>query len=300
SPPREPAAAAATEPPPAATRQRPPSARQQSRLERYQEVRRRHAQGQSLQRISRDLGLTWRTARRYAQSDHCPDWRPGRIEPSPVDDYRDRIDAWLAAGHRNVSALHRQLQAEGAAVGYDALRYFVTRRLAARGERRQRLNAVQPPPRPPPSAKGLSFAVIAKPTERTDAQHAQVARLRERSGELAQAVELVEEFAALLRKQSGTTLADWQEKVRSGASGELRRCVEGLQRDQAVVQAAVDQPWSNGMVEGSVNRLKTIKRQRYGRAGLRLLRARVLYADGTPNGTRRRDNPQPSIHQTCG
>jgi len=37
-----------------------------------------------------------------------------------------------------------------------------------------------------------------------------------------------------------------------------------------------------------------------GRAGLRLLRARVLYADGTPNGTRRRDNPQPSIHQTCG
>jgi transposase len=36
--------------------------------------------------------------------------------------------------------------------------------------------------------------------------------------------------------------------------------------------------WSNGPVEGHVNRLKTIKRQMYGRAGFVLLRARVLNA----------------------
>jgi hypothetical protein len=33
-------------------------------------------------------------------------------------------------------------------------------------------------------------------------------------------------------------------------------------RDEAAVQAAVTQRWSNGPVEGHVNRLKTIKRQR--------------------------------------
>jgi transposase len=38
----------------------------------------------------------------------------------------------------------------------------------------------------------------------------------------------------------------------------------------------VETPWSNGQVEGQVNRLKTIKRQMYGRAGFGLLRARVL------------------------
>jgi transposase len=36
--------------------------------------------------------------------------------------------------------------------------------------------------------------------------------------------------------------------------------------------------WSNGMVEGHVNRLKLIKRQMYGRAKFDLLRARVLLA----------------------
>ena len=49
-------------------------------------------------------------------------------------------------------------------------------------------------------------------------------------------------------------------------------------REEAAVQAAVTQRWSNGPVEGHVNRLKTIKRQMYGRAGFALLRARVLTA----------------------
>jgi len=37
-------------------------------------------------------------------------------------------------------------------------------------------------------------------------------------------------------------------------------------------------PWSNGPVEGQVNRLKLIKRSMYGRAKFDLLRQRVLYA----------------------
>src|SRR5260370_4889847 len=37
-------------------------------------------------------------------------------------------------------------------------------------------------------------------------------------------------------------------------------------------------PWSSGVVEGTVNRIKMIKRQMYGRAGFPLLRKRVLPA----------------------
>jgi transposase len=42
------------------------------------------------------------------------------------------------------------------------------------------------------------------------------------------------------------------------------------------VQSAVSEPWSNGPVEGQLNRLKMLKRQMYGRAGIELLRARLL------------------------
>src|SRR5262249_14276071 len=156
---------------------------------------------------------------------------------------------WLAAGSRNVAQLHRQFQTEGSAMRYDTLRRFVTRRLAAQGQRRERVNAAQPPPPPPPSAKGLSLAVIAKPAERTEKQQTQVERLRGIGDEVVEAVQLVEAFAMLVRKQGGTTLKDWQEKARKSASSELRRFAEGLERDQAAVQAALDKHWSNGPVE---------------------------------------------------
>jgi hypothetical protein len=42
------------------------------------------------------------------------------------------------------------------------------------------------------------------------------------------------------------------------------------------VESAVSTPWSNGPVEGHINRLKILKRQMYGRAGIELLRARLL------------------------
>ncbi len=52
----------------------------------------------------------------------------------------------------------------------------------------------------------------------------------------------------------------------------------GLRRDLKAVQAAVDLPWTTSPAEGQINRIKTIKRSRYGRAGFTLLRARVLHA----------------------
>ena len=51
-----------------------------------------------------------------------------------------------------------------------------------------------------------------------------------------------------------------------------------MERDKAAVQAALLFPYSNGVVEGHVNRLKLIKRMMYGRAGFPLLRQRVLSA----------------------
>ena len=56
----------------------------------------------------------------------------------------------------------------------------------------------------------------------------------------------------------------------------MRRFVEKLREDWEAVENAVEQIWSNGPTEGHINRLKTLKRQMYGRASFELLRARVL------------------------
>ena len=68
----------------------------------------------------------------------------------------------------------------------------------------------------------------------------------------------------------------WIELTKRCRFGPLVRLAYGLQKDMAAVGAAVETSWSNGQVEGQINRLKMIKRQMYGRAGFTLLRARVL------------------------
>lgn len=49
-----------------------------------------------------------------------------------------------------------------------------------------------------------------------------------------------------------------------------------LRRDIDAINNAIQLPWSNGQAEGQINRLKTLKRAMYGRAGSELLRARML------------------------
>ncbi|PWC56070.1 transposase [Azospirillum sp. TSO22-1] len=56
----------------------------------------------------------------------------------------------------------------------------------------------------------------------------------------------------------------------------LRSFAQGLAADLDALQAALQEPWSNGPVEGQINRLKLIKRQMFGRAKFDLLRQRVL------------------------
>jgi transposase len=51
-----------------------------------------------------------------------------------------------------------------------------------------------------------------------------------------------------------------------------------LLRDRDAVEAALKQPWSNGQLEGQINRLKMLKRQMYGRANIKLLKCRMVNA----------------------
>ena len=58
----------------------------------------------------------------------------------------------------------------------------------------------------------------------------------------------------------------------------MKKYAAELKKDLSAVRAGLTERWSNGPVEGFVNKLKLVKRQGYGRAGFDLLRARVLAA----------------------
>jgi transposase len=266
----------------ATTDQGPPQQAQQGggkqRLERYREARERHGKGQSIRRIAQEMGLSRNAVRRYLRQDHCPDWRPGQPRRTPLDRHQEWIDGQLLAGRDNAAQLHQELAERGYEGSYDAVRRFVTRRLAALGKKRQRANAAICKHPPAPSARELAFGVVRQPKQRKPGEQARVDTLRGINDEFREVLTLAEELAAMLRKQSATSLQQWLVKAQACASPDMKGFAQGIRQDEAAVAAAISQPWSNGPVEGQVNRLKTIKRQMYGRASFKLLRARVLYA----------------------
>ena len=252
--------------------------KRQKRIDRFEQVHELHRRGHSARRIARELGLSRWSVFRYLRRETCPAWGLGGSRRSQLDGYREWIDARIAEGFTNVAELHRQLTERGFKGSYGSVYEFVTKRLGAAGKRRDRLNAAQPPVPARPSARQLSFEWVRRAENRKPAEQARLDAIRAQSDELAAALDLADGFADLIRKRSGATLGEWLTRGEASSDPDLRRFAEGIRRDEAAVQAAVTERWSNGPVEGHVNRLKTIKRQMYGRAGFVLLRARVLNA----------------------
>ena len=88
-------------------------------------------------------------------------------------------------------------------------------------------------------------------------------------------------FAEMMTGRHGERLDTWIAAVEADDQPDLHPFVTGLRRDYAAVRNGLTLPHSSGAVEGSVNRIKMIKRQMYGRANLDLLRKRVLLAPDT-------------------
>jgi transposase len=245
------------------------------RVELHRRVRALREQGLSLRQIARTTGASVKAVIRYIRQDRCPDWHPGRRSPTQLDGSAAFIGEWLADGGRNTAELYRLLNGRGCRASYDAVRRFVNRTLGSTGRPGPRVGQTKPPAAPHPSARKLSFVFIRRPEDRKPTEQVQVTRLQTRSPALGATLDLAAEFAGMVRKRCSTALSDWLVKAELCPDAEFRLFAASLRQDEAAVGAALTTPWSNGPVEGQVNRLKFIKRAGYGRAGFPLLRARV-------------------------
>jgi len=80
----------------------------------------------------------------------------------------------------------------------------------------------------------------------------------------------------MIRQRDAAAWPKWKDRAKSSL---LASFAKHLCHDEVALLAALQQPWSNGPVEGHVHRLKLIKRSMYGRAKFDLLRLRVVNAD---------------------
>ena len=88
---------------------------------------------------------------------------------------------------------------------------------------------------------------------------------------------LVQIFKTMLARRCGN-IKRWIDFVKHSKYklAGLKSFARGLMADLVAVENGIKMSWSNGAVEGHVNRIKSIKRQMYGRASFELLRRKVI------------------------
>ena len=89
--------------------------------------------------------------------------------------------------------------------------------------------------------------------------------------------ELPKWFQRMFRNREVTALELWLQEAANRGVAELWQFAITIRRDEPAGRAALEWSWSNGQLEGQINRVKVIKRVGYGRAKLDLQRQRIWH-----------------------
>lgn len=257
------------------------------REERYAEVRALHAQGLSLLGIARQLRMGRATVRRYVAADAFPERAAHRRTPSQLLPYVASLERRWAEGCTDGVRLWKEVQA----LGYGGSRRMVAQWVC---QRRQEPAPTTPHKHRRPAGDGrelqgglaprrassrrLIRLLLHEPARLSAPERLALAQLQERCPAAASAYPLLRAFVEMVRARAPAAFAPWLDAVAHSGLPALQTFAEGLQQDEAAILAALELPWSNGPLEGFENKIKTIKRQMYGRASFPMLRQRVLLA----------------------
>lgn len=268
-------------PPPSQTQQEL-TVRRTRRSARWDEVRARRAAGYSIQRIAREMGMHRRTVRRYLATPEVPRNRPpdqprprGLSSPT-LQPFVLYLEGRWQAGCTNVAQLKREVDAQGYHGSYSLLMQALSTWRDPR-----------PPPDPAsrrrrgrPRVKRVNVRWLClRPPEQLE-PHECIALhdILNDDERLAAGYELLQRFRRLINRHSVRDLIQWLADAAESGLRPFASLAHGIQADYAAVVNGLTLPWSTGPVEGTVTRVKLLKRQGYGRASTRLLRRRVISA----------------------
>jgi transposase len=265
-------------------------ARRAQKLDRYEQVLELRDQGLTAADIGSRIGISGRTVQRWLAHGSFPEARRRRRRPSLIDPYERYVLQWWQAGNRNGLQLYRELRAQGYKGSSKALYRYLERlrtpqrhSLGVTPSKPQRRKSVLASPAPLEnySARRATWLFVCHPQELDETPHNELALIRQASPSAEAAYRLAQAFMQMIRERTGHHLDTWLSEAEASHLPEFKSFAKGIQQDKVAVLAGLTLPWSNGPLEGHVNRLKLLKRSMYGRAKLPLLRARVLHVDGS-------------------
>ena len=217
----------------------------------------------------RHLGWGLHTVQRYARAATWQELADGRWQgprPSKLDPFKPYLDQRTGEGCGNGAQLFREIRERGYAGSYPVVRDYLSQHRPARA----------PLPPAPPTVRDVTGWLTRHPDSLTEDDRPRLNAILQRCPELQAASDQVRTFAAMLTQLTGQDLPQWISSARDVGLPGIASFAKGLEQDLDAVTQGLTTRWNSGPVERRVNHIKMIKRQMFGRAGLPLLRKRVL------------------------
>jgi transposase len=136
-----------------------------------------------------------------------------------------------------------------------------------------------------PKTRQITRWLLTRPDRLREEEQEQLGQITERCPHIQALSGHVSSFAEMMTGRTGSRdLESWLTAIEADDSQpDLRSLAAGIRNDQQAVTNGLSLPYSSGKVEGTVNKIKMIKRQMYGRAGFVLLRKRVILHPALPD-----------------
>lgn len=239
--------------------------------ERYAAVQALRAQGKGIRTIARELNLDRKTARRFFYANGVEELLAKTLNrPSLLDDFKPYLHRRFNEGCTDTALLTAEIRTQG---------YRGSERTVYRYVLPFRPSQKAPDPAPAaPKIRHVTGWIMRDPDNLTDEDKQRLKAVLTRCPELDATRRHVGAFARMIRDLTGDHLPDWMNHVAGDNLPALHSFVTGLRQDLAAVTAGLTLPWNNGPAEGTVNKIKMLKRQMFGRASFSLLRKRILCA----------------------
>lgn len=240
------------------------------RQELMQQVKKMHTDGVTVRAIARTLRISRVTVSKYIHLHELPKKSGQKITNL------GRFNEYLQSRIQEDAGIETlQLFKEIKTMGYNGGRTILYAYLKPHTKQRNSNKLIQLP-QVSWVASRVRMLLCKKQELLLPKDKALVDDICDKSVEVKEARFLANKFRTMMDNKQGHLLKEWIEEVVQSSIKELKSFATGLMSDLKAVENALTLPWSNGQVEGQVNKLKTIKRQMYGKAGFELLRKRVI------------------------
>jgi len=237
-----------------------------------EKVRELAKDGLSISEIAAETGISPPTIKKYLDENFDPANKGyGSKQPSKLKPYTKTIDAMLSERRTfkdTIDAIRK--------LGYNGSDSTV--RMYARRQRKIMKSARAN------NKKGSELIerkwvtkLLYKPIDQIkELTESQVDRIVSEYPVIGNLYDIVQSFKGIIFAKRVDELETWMETARQLEIDGIDSFVNGIVADLDAVKNAIRFEYNNGLAEGSVNKLKVIKRIMYGRCSFQMLRSKVL------------------------